>query len=70
MGRKESAAGHEQAKPAEKSAGKKRRMVIEGEEAVALYARKITCNLIDLEQQVSLLSDACADAKKLLREIE
>ncbi len=70
MGRKEPAADHEHATPAEKSAGQRRGMVIEGEEAVALYARQIARNLTDLEEQVVRLRDACAETKKFLREVE
>ena len=44
--------------------------MLEGKEAVALYARQITFNLTELEKQVLLLRDACARTKKLLREVE
>ncbi len=43
---------------------------VEGGEALDLYARRIARNLNDLEEQVLLLRDACAERAKLLREIE
>lgn len=46
------------------------RMAVEGGDALDLYARQIARNLSDLEQQVLLLREACAEHAKLLREAE
>ena len=45
-------------------------MTVEGGDALDLYVRQITRNLNDLEEQVLLLREACAEHEKLLREIE
>ena len=45
-------------------------MTVEGGDALDLYARQITRNLNDLEEQVMLLREACAEHTKLLREAE
>ena len=45
-------------------------MTVEGGDALDLYVRQITRNLNDLEEQVLLLREACAEHEKLLREAE
>lgn len=70
MGRKEKSAGNEKAASAEKAVAPRPSMVVEGEEAVDLYARQIAFNLTELEKQVDLLRQACARTGKLLREVE
>lgn len=70
MGRKQKTAGNRQAAAADKAAARKPDMVVEGEEAVDLYARQIAFNLTELEKQVEQLRDACTRTKKLLREAE
>lgn len=69
-GRKENAAGYAQAASAEKTAAQRPDRVVEGGEAVDLYARQISFNLTELEKQADLLREACARTKKLLREVE
>ena len=54
----------------EKAATQRSGMAVEGEEAVELYARQITRNLTELEEQVSLLREVCARTEKLLRDVE
>jgi hypothetical protein len=46
------------------------RMTVEGEDALDLYVRQIARNLSDLQEQVLLLREACAEHEKLLREAE
>lgn len=69
MGRKTKTIGDRQAASAE-SAAEKPSMVVEGDEAVELYARQISFNLTELEKQVELLREACVRTGKLLREVE
>jgi hypothetical protein len=69
-GQKEKAAGNEQAVSTEKAATQRPSMAVEGEEAVELYARQITRNLTELEEQVGLLREVCARTEKLLRDVE
>ena len=45
-------------------------MVVEGGEAVELYAKQIARNLTELEKQVVLLQEVCAETKKSLRDAE
>ena len=68
--RKDKAAGNEQAGSAEKAAMQRSSMVVEGGDAVELYARQIAFNLTELEEQVGLLREACARTEKLLRDVE
>jgi hypothetical protein len=70
MGRKEKTAGNGQTVATDNAAAPKPDMVVEGEEAVDLYARQIAFNLTELEKQVEQLRDACTRTKKLLREAE
>ena len=68
-GQKQEACGDEGAASIDASAAPRPSMLVEGEEAVALYARQISFNLAELEEQVVRLRDECARAKKLLRKI-
>jgi hypothetical protein len=70
MGRKEKSAGDKNEASVEKDAAPRPSMVVEGEEAVELYARQIAFNLTELEKQVELLREACVNTKNLLRDIE
>ena len=55
---------------AAKSAAHARPMVVEGEAAVELYVEEIARNMTELNKQADLLSDLCAETKKLLRDVE
>lgn len=62
--------GYGQAKSDSLSPGQRTCTVVEGGEALHLYVRQIARNLTELEEQVILLREACAERQKLLREIE
>lgn len=70
MGRKEKSAGTGEATRVDREAAPASGMMIEGDEAVDLYARQIAFNLNELEKQVELLRTACVRTGKLLREVE
>lgn len=70
MGRKRKTADSGQSAYVDKDDASGPSMVIEGKEAVDLYARRITFNLSEMEKQVELLRDACLRTKKLLRDVK
>jgi len=70
MGQKEKSTGIGKAGPAGKEGASTSGMVVEGGEAVDLYARQIAFNLTELEKQVEMLRAACMRTGKLLRDVE
>ena len=63
-------ANDNRAASAEKRAAQTSPMVIEGTEAVELYAGEIARNVTELNRQAGQLHDLYVEAKKLLGEIE
>ena len=70
MGQNEKSAGIGKAAPADRDGASTSGMLVEGGEAVDLYARQIAINLTELEKQVEMLRAACVRTGKLLREVE
>ena len=56
--------------PVTKAAGRPQCTVVEGEEAVDLYAGEIARNMAELNEQADLLRELYVETKNLLRDIE